>query len=208
MKKLAFFVSGSGSNMQAILDAIRYGDIAATPALVVASKSNIKAIDRAKAHGIDTIVTADYKKMGYNHTDDYILHELSAHHIDIILLAGYLSIISSPIVEAFKHRILNIHPSLIPVFCGKGYYGMHVHDAVYASGVKVTGATVHFVDSGVDTGDIVIQEVYYIQPNDTPSDIQKGVLKIEHQIYPKAVKALVENRIKFVDNRCYIVYSS
>ncbi len=205
MKRLAFFVSGGGTNMQALLDGIKAGEIVAEPALVVCSRAGIGAIERAKKAGIDYIVEKDWQQLGFASKDEYVLSVLKEKKIDILLLAGYLSVVSPLIVEKYRQKILNIHPALIPAFCGKGYYGMHVHNAVYQAGVKVTGATVHFVDEGVDSGAIIIQAVYQIKPTDSADDIQKGVLKLEHKIYPEALKALVEERIRFEDNRAFII---
>ncbi len=204
MKKLAFFVSGGGTNMQALLDSIKTGDIAAEPALVVCSKAGIGAIKRAEKEGITFIIESDWQQLEFASKDDYLLSVLSEKKIDIILLAGYLSIISPTIVAKYRQKILNIHPALIPAFCGKGYYGMHVHNAVYKAGVKVTGATVHFVDEGVDSGAIILQAAYDIKVTDSAEDIQQGVLKLEHIIYPAALKALVEDRIYFKDDRVLI----
>ncbi len=203
--RIAVFTSGSGSNLQALIDSAQEGHLNnAQIALVVGSKEGIGALDRAQKAGIAHCVMQ--KKDFATQVDfDYnLLMHLASAEIDLIVLAGYLGILSQEIIDRFPNHILNIHPALIPSFCGKGFYGMHVHRAVYESGVKVTGATVHFVDGGIDSGAILLQECCPIAANDTPESIQKKVLAIEHDILPKAVKAFVDGHLIWQDTRVFI----
>lgn len=203
--RIAVFTSGSGSNLQVLIDSAQGGRFEnAEIALVVGSKPGIGALDRAESAGIKSCVM---QKKAFENQADFdkaLLLHLSGAKIDLIVLAGYLGILSLGIIEKFPNRILNIHPALIPSFCGKGFYGMHVHQAVYASGVKLTGATVHFVDGGIDSGAILLQESCPIVAEDTPESIQKKVLAIEHRILPMAVEAFVSGRLIWQDNRVFI----
>jgi phosphoribosylglycinamide formyltransferase-1 len=186
---LAVLISGSGSNLQAVIDAVENSTIPnARVALVVSSRENAFGLERAAKHGIVNMVIdrQDTKKL----TDT-----LKAHNIDGVILAGYLTILSPELIEAYSGRIINIHPALLPLFGGKGFYGLKVHRAVLASGVKYTGATAHLVDCGVDTGAILVRGVLPILPDDTAESIQKRVLNIEHKVLVQAVKALVEGKI-------------
>lgn len=193
--KLAVFVSGSGSNLQAIIDAIEVDYIDnAEIALVVASKENIYALERAKQAKIPTVV---YEKVNFSSLNDmfeHIIAELQKHEIDYIILAGYLLILSKNIVEKYKNKIINIHPSLIPKYCGDGFYGMRVHSAVIEAKEKQSGATVHFVDEGTDTGEIILQDYVEVYNNDTPEILAKRVLELEHKLLPRAIKKILIKR--------------
>ena len=193
LKSLAVFVSGSGSNLQSLIDATNTGYIDnAQVKLVIASKCEIYAIERAKKANIEYLV---FDKNNYDRLDnmfDEIITVLSEKNIDYIVLAGYLTILPQNIIKEYGGRIINIHPSLIPNFCGDGYYGMRVHRAVIEQKVKKTGATVHFVDEGVDTGEIILQEEIDVLENDTPESLQKRVLALEHTLLPKAIKFLTK----------------
>ena len=164
MLKVAVLVSGGGTNLQAIIDKIEDGAIQnAKIEVVISNKQDAYALERAKKHGIkgECISPKNYdSREAFNQA---LLEALQQHDIDLVVLAGYLVIIPKNVVAAFKNRIINIHPSLIPSFCGDGFYGLHVHEAVLARGVKVTGATVHFVDDGTDTGPIILQKAVYVQ---------------------------------------------
>lgn len=193
MKKIAVFASGSGSDMQSVIDAIRFGEINnAYIDILIASNDGIYAIERAVSHSIDYKV---FKKSDYDLLEnmyDEITALLNKRQIDLIILAGYLTILTPNIIHSFEGRIINIHPSLIPKYCGMGYYGMKVHKAVIEAGEKVSGATVHFVDEGADTGRIIIQEEVPVLPDDTAETLQKRVLELEHKLLPKAVKIIVD----------------
>ncbi len=204
MRRIAVLVSGSGSNLQSLIDAQQSGQISgAQIALVISSKPNVFALERAATHGIASRVirTADYSPAEY---EKALLNTLTEHSIDTIVLAGFLAILPQGVIGAYRGRIVNIHPSLIPSFCGKGFYGARVHRAVYESAVKLTGATVHFVDEGIDTGKVICQCGVAVAADDTPETIAAKVLKIEHQILPEVVAALVADRIEWVDERPFI----
>jgi phosphoribosylglycinamide formyltransferase-1 len=180
-------VSGGGSNMQAVLDGIDEGVIHAKVVLVISSNKEAYAIERAKQKGIPVKVISRGDYDSAQAFDEANLKALEASDAQGVVLAGYLSILGKSIISRFKDRIINIHPALIPSFCGKGYYGIHVHEAALAYGVKVTGATVHFVDEGTDTGPIIMQEAVPVQTGDTPKCLQDRVLAVEHQILKQSV---------------------
>ncbi len=185
---IAVMVSGSGSNLQAIIDNVNLGYIKANIELVISSKQDVYALKRAKDNNIKSVVLKDdIKKM---------LGVLEENDIDLIVLAGYLSILDKKIIERYENRIINIHPSLIPKYCGKGYYGIKVHEQVIRNKEKVSGATVHYVDNGIDTGEIIIQEHLQVNEDDTAQTLQKRILEIEHKILPKAINIVIE-KLKF-----------
>ena len=199
MLKVAVLVSGGGSNLQSILD---YGQETFKVEMVIGSKEGIYGLERAKNAGIPSYVVS--KKEYGNETSNKIL-ELTKGKVDLIVLAGYLSILDGEILKEFKDRIINIHPSLIPSFCGDKMYGMHVHNAVRASGVRFTGCTVHFVNEEVDGGDIILQEVVPVYFEDTAEDIQKRVLVEEHKLLPKAIDLISRGKIEIIDGRVNIL---
>ncbi len=193
MVRLAVFVSGSGSDLQSLIDAVNNRELDAEIALVVASKPNIYALERANKANIQSAV---FNKSDFSSAEEMyeiLAGTLEFYGIDFIVLAGYLSILTKNFVDLFKKRIINIHPSLIPKFCGNGFYGMKVHEAVIASGEKVSGATVHYVDEGTDTGEIILQETVPVYPNDTPQTLQKRVLEKEHSLLPRAVQMVIND---------------
>ncbi|EIW00573.1 LOW QUALITY PROTEIN: phosphoribosylglycinamide formyltransferase, formyltetrahydrofolate-dependent [Thermoanaerobacter siderophilus SR4] len=191
---LVVMASGNGTDLQSIIDAIEAGYINARIIAVISDKKGAYALERAKKHGIATYCLP--KKELKENFQRELLKLLEKLNPDGIILAGFLTILSGEIVERFENRIINIHPSLIPAFCGKGFYGMKVHQAVYEYGVKYTGCTVHFVDSGTDTGPIIFQEVVKIDEEDTPETIAKKVLEVEHKVLPYAVKLFTEGKLK------------
>ena len=190
MKKLCVFASGSGTDFQSVIDGVNNGKIDGKIVLLVASRPDIYAIERAKQNGIETVV---YRKRDYENAEkmyDVIIPVLKEKGVDLIILAGYLIVLTPNIVTAFRNKIINIHPSLIPKYCGDGYYGMRVHEAVIAAGETESGATVHFVDEGTDTGKIIEQRKVKVFPNDTPETLQKRVLDVEHELLPDVVARL------------------
>lgn len=191
MKRIAVFISGSGSDMQSVIDACKSGYIDGRVVCVVASRDGIFGLERAKKHGIDSAVFAlkDYDG-DCGRRDEAILSYLSGYDVDLIVLAGYLGIVTHRLVSAYSKRMINIHPSLIPAHCGKGMYGLKVHASVLASGDKVSGATVHYVDDGTDTGEIIVQQRVEVKAGDTPETLQARVLETEHQLLPYAVRFL------------------
>lgn len=205
MLNIAVFISGGGTNLQSIIDAIKEKKINGQIKLVFSNRKNAYGLVRAQNEKIDTFYLNRKNFFSNEEYDEGILEELNRKNIDLIVLAGYLNILSSKLVSKYSNRIINIHPSLIPSFCGDGFYGENVHKAVIKSGVKFTGATTHFVDENVDTGAIILQDIVPIFVNDDFETVAKRVLEIEHKILVKTVKAFCDNKIVFKDNRAFIV---
>ena len=201
MLRLAVLVSGGGTNLQAIIDAKRAGKIpSAELALVVASNASAYALTRAENAGIAHAVLRKEKGEAPENYGERLLTLLRENAIDVVVLAGFLTILPENVIRAYDHRILNIHPSLIPSFCGVGYYGLKVHEGVLARGVKVTGATVHFVDEGTDTGPIILQKAVEVKEGDTPEVLQRRVMEeAEWVIMPKAIDLIANDKIEVVD---------
>ncbi len=187
---MAILVSGGGTNLQAIIDAKAAGRIpSAELALVVASNSSAYALTRAENAGIAHCVLHKDKQEEPAHYGERLLEVLHTHQIDVVVLAGFLTILPENVIRAYDHRILNIHPSLIPSFCGDGFYGLRVHEAALKKGVKVTGATVHFVNEITDGGDIIAQKAVEIMPDDTPETLQRRVMEqAEWILLPQALE--------------------
>lgn len=205
MLNIAVFISGGGTNLQAIIDAVKENKINGKIKLVFSNRKNAYGLIRAQNESIDTFYLNRKNFFSNEEYDEAILEELNKKNIDLIVLAGYLNILSSKLISKYSNRIINIHPSLIPSFCGDGFYGENVHKAVIKSGVKFTGATTHFVDENVDTGAIILQDVVPVFINDDFETVAKRVLEIEHEILVKTVKAFCDNKIVFKDNRAFIV---
>ena len=205
MLNIAVFISGGGTNLQAIIDAVKENKINGKIKLVFSNRKNAYGLVRAQNEKIDTFYLNRKNFFSNEEYDEGILEELNRKNIDLIVLAGYLNILSSKLVSKYPNRIINIHPSLIPSFCGDGFYGENVHKAVIKSGVKFTGATTHFVDENVDAGAIILQDIVPIFVNDDFETVAKRVLEIEHKILVKTVKAFCDNKIVFKDNRAFIV---
>jgi len=199
--KIAVFVSGKGSNLNAILnypDLNNYVEVGA----VVSDKIDCKAFDIARKYGIKTFTVGDGEgRIAQN----YITSKLKNLEVNLIVLAGYLKLVPSELIEIFENRIINIHPALLPSFGGKGMYGMNVHRAVFDSSAKVSGATVHMVDTTYDTGKIIAQKCADISDAKSPKEIAEQVLRIEHQLLPEVIRAFAENRIKIVSDRIVII---
>ncbi len=196
MLKIGVLVSGGGTNLQAVLDAIESGQIAAAEVKVVISNNqNAYALKRAKNHGIDAfcISPGDFReRQAFNNA---LLEKVDEYGLDLIVLAGFLVTIPPAMVQKYRNRIINIHPSLIPSFCGKGYYGLKVHEAVLERGVKITGATVHYVDEGTDTGPILLQKAVEVWEGDTPESLQKRVMEeAEWKILPQAIAMIADKQ--------------
>lgn len=190
MKNIAVFASGSGSDMQSVIDACESGQINGKVVAVIASRPGIFALERAAKHNIPSKVFSVKEYGSPEAKDGAIVEYLKPMGIDLIVLAGYLSIVSKPLLDVYEGRIINIHPSLIPRHCGKGMYGLHVHESVLASGDRVSGCTVHFVDSGTDTGKIIRQVTVPVEEGDTPETLQARVLVQEHKLLPQVVAEL------------------
>lgn len=198
MLKIAVLVSGGGTNLQALIDAQEAGkNPNGRIVLVVSSNSKAYALERARQHGIETAVLPRRK---YATTEDYdraLLALMQEHEIDLIVLAGFMCILGSTFTRAYDRKIVNVHPSLIPSFCGDGFYGLHVHEAALAYGVKVTGATVHFVNEVTDGGQIIMQKAVEVLPDDTPETLQCRVMEqAEWEILPKTVAMICSGEIK------------
>ena len=197
MKRVAVLVSGGGTNLQALLDSERRGE---NPngqiVLVIASKPGVRALQRAADAGVEDMVVARKGFATPAEFDDALLYELQSHKIDVVVLAGFLSVLGPKVVAAYRNKILNVHPSLIPSFCGPGYYGLRVHEAALARGVKVTGATVHLVNEECDGGPILLQKAVAVQPDDTPETLQKRVMiEAEWQLLPKALAMVCNDEV-------------
>ena len=206
MIKLAVCVSGGGTNLQAIIDAIDNGTITnAKIEVVIANNANAYALERAKNHGIEGICISpkDYENREAFNTA--FLDKLNSYQVDLVVLAGFLVVIPPQMIAEYRNRIINIHPSLIPSFCGTGYYGLKVHEGVLARGVKVTGATCHFVDEGTDTGPIILQKAVEVKPGDTPEVLQRRVMEqAEWIIMPKAIDLIANGKVQVIDGKAVI----
>ena len=195
MKKIAVFASGSGSDFQSVIDENEREPFCEI-SLLVASKEGIYALERAKAHNIEAIVRSKKDFPSNEEMFEDIIRELNARNIDFVVLAGYLNMIAENFVKAFPDRIINIHPSLIPSFRGKGYYGLNVHRAALEYGVKISGFTVHFVDEHYDSGAIILQRCVPVLEDDTPETLQARVLEEEHRALPEAVRLLTTGKVR------------
>ena len=195
MKNIAVLVSGGGTNLQSVIDAVEAGKINGQIKLVISNKEGAYGLERAKKHNIRAVFEKD---------EQAIIDIMKENKIDLVVLAGFLKILSPNFTKAFENRIINIHPSLIPSFCGKGYYGLKVHEAAIEYGVKVSGATVHFVDENADTGPIIRQDTVEVFAGDSPQDLQQGVLKIEHKILSQVVADYCDDKIRVVGRRVFI----
>jgi len=198
--RIAVLVSGNGTNLQAIADAVKMQENCEIYA-VISDNPQAYALKRAEKEKIKTYILD--KKIYRVQLSDEILKILK-NKVDLIILAGYLSILKGQIIDEFKNRIINIHPSLIPSFCGKGMYGLNVHKAVIEYGVKVTGCTVHIVDGGTDTGPVIIQKTVNVEQNMTPEKLQEKVLEFEHQSLTEAIKLFAENKIEIFGRKVII----
>jgi len=197
LNKIAILVSGGGTNLQALIDAQKKDMLGGGElSLVISSRKGVFALDRAREAGIKTITIERRLMKEQNDFDSAVLNALSENNIDLVVLAGFLSILGSVVLEKYKNRVINVHPALIPSFCGKGFYGLHVHEAVLEYGVKVTGATVHFVNEVVDGGKIILQKAVDVLPDDTPESLQQRVMREgEWVLLPKAVKMFFKGEI-------------
>lgn len=182
MKKIGVLVSGGGTNLQAIIDGTLNGRIEGQVAVVVSNRKKAYGLERAKKHDIPALYIGKGNYPDKGQADQALIEALEKHKVDVLVLAGYLSILSPELIERYRNRIINIHPSLIPAYCGMGFYGMKVHEAVIANKEAYSGATVHYVDEGADTGKIIIQERVAVSEDDTPETLAKKVLEIEHRL--------------------------
>lgn len=206
MLRVAVLVSGGGTNLQAIIDRVADGTITNTElAVVISNNPGVKALERATKAGIpvECISPKNYEtRAEFNQA---LIGAVDSYQVDLIVLAGFLVVIPPEMIEKYENRIINIHPSLIPAFCGTGYYGLKVHEAALARGVKVVGATVHFVDKGTDTGPIILQKAVEVQDGDTPEILQRRVMEqAEWKLLPQAIDLIANGRVEVTDGRTRI----
>lgn len=206
MLRLAVMVSGGGTNLQALIQAVMAGDIQnAQIALVISNKKDAYALERAKKHEIKNCCISPKDYADRDAFGRALIQTLEKEQIDLVVLAGYLVILPEILIQKYKNRMINIHPSLIPSFCGAGYYGLKVHEEALKRGVKVTGATVHFVDEGTDTGPIILQKAVEVKQGDTPELLQQRVMEeAEWKILPKAVDLIANGKVTVSDGRVII----
>ena len=206
MLKVTVLVSGGGTNLQALLDGVKSGSVRNTEIVrVISSKKNVKALERAENAGIKTDVV---ERRAYASIEEYgkaLDRSIEESKADLIVLAGFLTVLPGSLVRKYENRMINIHPALIPSFCGEGYYGLKVHEEVLKRGVKVTGATVHFVDEGCDSGPIILQKAVEVRNDDTPETLQRRVMEsAEWKLLPEAVDLIAEGRVSIKDGRVVI----
>ena len=206
MLKLAVLVSGGGTNLQAIIDAISAGKITnACISVVISNNANAYALERARAHGIEALCISPKDFESREAFNQAFLDKLNSYNVDLVVLAGFLVVLPEMMIKEYTNRIVNIHPSLIPSFCGKGFYGLKVHEGVLARGVKVTGATVHFVDEGTDTGPIILQKAVEVEQGDTPEVLQRRVMEqAEWVSRPKAIDLIANGKVSVEDGHVII----
>jgi len=206
MLKIAVLVSGGGTNLQAIIDKIAEGVITNTEiAVVISNNKNAYALERAKQAGIEAVCVSPKDYENREQFNQEFLKKLDSYQVDLVVLAGFLVVIPPAMIKKYENRIINIHPSLIPSFCGTGYYGLKVHEGALARGVKVTGATVHFVDEGTDTGPIILQKAVEVQNGDTPEILQRRVMEqAEWEILPRAIHLIANGKVTVKDKKAVV----
>ncbi len=206
MLKLAVCVSGGGSNLQAIIDAIDSKAITnAEISVVISNNANAYALERAKKHGIESVCISPKSYDSREEFNRVFIDKIDSYDVDLVVLAGFLVVVPEEMIKKYTNRIINIHPSLIPSFCGKGYYGLKVHEGVLSRGVKITGATVHFVDEGTDTGPIILQKAVEVLEDDTPEVLQRRVMEqAEWKIMPQAINLIANNKVSVIDKKVYV----
>lgn len=206
MLKVVVMVSGGGTNLQAVIDGVKNGTITNTEIVgVISNNKNAYALKRAEENGIPNVCVSPKDFAAREEFNEKLLEAVDAYTPDLVVLAGFLVVIPPAMIEKYRNRMINIHPSLIPSFCGKGFYGLKVHEAALERGVKVVGATVHFVDEGTDTGPIILQKAVDVQQGDTPEILQRRVMEeAEWIIMPKAIDLIANGRVKVEGNRTII----
>lgn len=206
MLRIAVLVSGGGTNLQAIIDGVQEGTIRDTEiAAVISNNKSAYALERAKLAGIHAEALSPKDFDTRDAFNEALLARVNDFHVDLIVLAGFLVTIPEAMIDAYENRIINIHPSLIPSFCGVGYYGLKVHEAALARGVKVSGATVHFVDKGTDTGPIIMQKAVAVEPDDTPKQLQQRIMEqAEWILLPQVIDAIAAGRVSVVDGHAVV----
>lgn len=207
MLKIAVLVSGGGTNLQAIIDAIADKTITnAEISVVISNNKDAYALERAGKHGIEAVCISPKQFETRDAFNQAFLEKLNSYQVDLVVLAGFLVVLPEMMIRAYENRIINIHPSLIPSFCGTGFYGLKVHEGVLSRGVKITGATVHFVDAGTDTGPIILQKAVEVKQDDTPEILQRRVMEeAEWKIMPKAIDLIANGKVSVVEGKVRIV---
>ena len=207
MLNIAVCVSGGGTNLQAILDGIEQGEITNTRvAAVISNNPGAYALERAENHGIEGVCISPKQFPDRESFNRAFLEKLDSYQVDLVVLAGFLVVLPESMIQKYRNRIINIHPSLIPSFCGTGYYGLKVHEGALARGVKVTGATVHFVDEGTDTGPIILQQPVMVGQEDTPETLQRRVMEqAEWKILPRAIDLIARGKVRVEDGKVVIL---
>ncbi len=206
MLRIGVLVSGGGTNLQAIIDKVKSGEVSNTEiAFVISNNENAYALKRAQAAGIPAECVSPKSYKSRELFEEALLDTIDAYQVDLIVLAGYLVIIPEAMIKKYRNRIINIHPSLIPSFCGTGCYGLKVHEKALARGVKVSGATVHFVDEGTDTGPIILQKAVEVKEGDTPEVLQRRIMEeAEWVILPKAIDLIANGKVSVVDGIAHV----
>lgn len=206
MLRVVVLVSGGGTNLQAIIDAVSSGLITNTEIVgVISNNKNAYALERAAKHGIKSVCVSPKDFATRAEFNDALLDTVNQFEADLLVLAGFLVVIPEKMIESYRNRIINIHPSLIPSFCGTGFYGLKVHEAALEKGVKVVGATVHFVDEGTDTGAIILQKAVEVQKGDTPEILQRRVMEqAEWKILPQAIDLIANDKLELIDGKVWI----
>jgi phosphoribosylglycinamide formyltransferase-1 len=202
--KIGVLISGLGTNLQSLIENVEKGMINGQISVVISNRENAYGLKRARQHGIDAVFIDKERYENFEQFNDAITDCLKAHGVDLVVLAGYMKILPPKFINTYRNRIINIHPSLIPSFCGNGYYGLKVHEAAVSYGVKVSGATVHFVNEEADAGPIILQESVKVDYDDSAKTLQQKVLQIEHRILPLAVKYFCEGRLQVEGNKVKI----
>lgn len=206
MLKIAVLVSGGGTNLQAIIDSIADGRITDTKIeAVISNNPKAYALERARKAGIEALCISPKSFESRADFNEALLKTVNERQVDLIVLAGFMVVVPEAMIKAYRNRIINIHPSLIPSFCGTGYYGLHVHEAALKRGVKISGATVHFVDEGTDTGPIIMQKPVEVRFDDTPETLQRRIMEqAEWQIMPRVINLIAHDRVHVVDGKVII----
>lgn len=206
MLRIGVLVSGGGTNLQAIIDALKAGIITnASIEIVISNNPNAYALERAKNNGINAECISPKDFETREEFNDALINRLDECNLDLIVLAGCMVVLPAKLIEKYRNKIINIHPALIPAFCGKGFYGLHVHEDVLKRGVKLTGATVHFVDEGTDTGPIILQKAVEVKNDDTPEILQRRVMEeAEWKIMPEAINLIANGKVSIKDNKVII----
>lgn len=207
MLRVGVLVSGGGTNLQAIIDAVKDGTISNTSLeIVISNNPGAYALTRAKENQIEAVCISPKNFADREDFNQALIDKLDDYSLDLIVLAGCMVVLPAELIKKYENRIINIHPALIPSFCGKGFYGLHVHEAVLKRGVKLTGATVHFVDEGTDTGPIILQKAVDVKWDDTPEILQKRVMEeAEWKILPKAIHLIANNKVSVIDGRVRVM---